>query len=226
MALDPRNNMPLEPEQQAGGQRFPLSTHRVESVIPKGDHTPTHQKAVAADSASWMYPSESMFFNAMKRKGWQPREEDMRVVLQIHNAVNDKAWSEVMRYEALHEAECDWPKLARFMGKPKSLSPKARVRSWMGYKLPFDRHDWQIDRCGTTVRYVIDFYEGAPTGGAVSAMHIDARPALDSWGAAMDRLRMQIGGPFGVASSAASSAAAPSPATPSASSDTGSEAKR
>lgn len=34
----------------------------------------------------------------------------------------------------------------------------ARLMSWMGHPLPFDRHDWYVDRCGTEVRYVIDFY--------------------------------------------------------------------
>ena len=29
-------------------------------------------------TATWTYPSEQMFFNAMLRKGWSPREEDMR----------------------------------------------------------------------------------------------------------------------------------------------------
>ena len=24
--------------------------------------------------------------------------------------------------------------------------------------MPFDRHDWYVDRCGEEVRYVIDFY--------------------------------------------------------------------
>ena len=29
------------------------------------------------------------------------------------------------------------------------------------YELPFDRHDWVVDRDGKDVRYVIDFYKGA-----------------------------------------------------------------
>lgn len=37
-------------------------------------------------------------------------------------------------------------------------SPLARIRSWLSGELPFDRHDWVIDRCGQEVRYVIDFY--------------------------------------------------------------------
>jgi hypothetical protein len=28
------------------------------------------------------------------------------------------------------------------------------------YQAPFDRHDWIVDRCGTKVRYIIDFYTG------------------------------------------------------------------
>lgn len=51
--LDPKNNMPLEPNQQpCPGQRRPLSTQRIQSTIPKG----------GTDSA-WVYPSPQMFFN-------------------------------------------------------------------------------------------------------------------------------------------------------------------
>ena len=42
-----------------------------------------------------MYPSEQMFYNAMKRKGWSPSEHDMQSVVAIHNGVNERAWSEV-----------------------------------------------------------------------------------------------------------------------------------
>lgn len=48
------------------------------------------------------------------------------------------------------------------------------------YKLPFDRHDWIVDRCGTEVRYVIDFYQGeVPQGDShqapPSAFFLDVR---------------------------------------------------
>ena len=53
------------------------------------------------------------------------------------------------------------------------------------YSLPFDRHDWIVDRNGTEIRYIIDFYTGQqhkygrhPV--AAIAMHLDVRPALDS----------------------------------------------
>lgn len=62
-----------------------------------------------------------------------------------------------------------------------------------GYKLPFDRHDWVVDRCGTEVRYIIDFYNAdTRKAGTPAAMHLDVRPALDSFGAVVDRVRMAI----------------------------------
>jgi hypothetical protein len=42
-------------------------------------------------------------------------------------------------------------------------TPQARFLNFLGFKLPFDRHDWVVDRCGTDVRYIIDFYNGTLT---------------------------------------------------------------
>lgn len=118
----------------------------------------------------------------------------MRPVVSIHNAVNERAWQEVLAWERLHCAECDNPRLKRFRGRPSDTSPKARLLNFLGYALPFDRHDWVVDRCGREVRYVIDFYNGAPrpgAPGAPAAFFLDVRPALDSVEAAWDRVRMQ-----------------------------------
>ncbi len=52
-ALDPKNNMPVLPNQQpCPGQRRPLPTERMQSTIPKG-----------GTDATWVYPSPQMFFN-------------------------------------------------------------------------------------------------------------------------------------------------------------------
>lgn len=41
------------------------------------------------------------------------------------------------------------------------LTPKARLNGFLGYQIPFDRHDWRLQRAdGTEVEYVIDFYAG------------------------------------------------------------------
>lgn len=50
------------------------------------------------------------------------------------------------------------------------------------YAAPFDRHDWTVDRCGTRVRYVIDFYTGhTPQSSENLSFYLDVRPALDNW---------------------------------------------
>lgn len=53
-----------------------------------------------AASGNWVYPSEKMFFEAMKRKGYDAREVDMKTVVPIHNAVNERAWQQIKEWEA------------------------------------------------------------------------------------------------------------------------------
>jgi cytochrome c heme-lyase len=171
------NNAPVFPD-----QKKPLNVDRQVSSIPTAE---TSEK-----EGNWVYPSEQMFYNAMKRKGWTPSEEDMTAVVAIHNAVNERAWREIISWEA-HQGVCDAPRLVKFRGRPRDYSPKARILNMLGYKLPFDRHDWIVDRCGREVRYVIDFYNGASMPNMPAAVHLDVRPALDSPSLLMERLRMQ-----------------------------------
>jgi cytochrome c heme-lyase len=73
-----------------------------------------------------------------------------------------------------------------------ACSPLARIRSWLTGELPFDRHDWVVDRCGTEVRYVIDFYFYDDKAGTAEAFEVVTRPALDSPTAALDRVKMGV----------------------------------
>jgi cytochrome c heme-lyase len=115
----------------------------------------------------------------------------MKSVVAIHNAVNEQTWRHILFWERLHAHHCKCPKLKRFQGRPKEFSPKALMLNWLGYKLPFDRHDWYVDRCGQEVRYIIDFYSGQASRPAEgTGMYLDVRPALDSLGALIDRIRM------------------------------------
>jgi len=209
----------------ATGQRIPLSTYRVISSIPRGDEendavlssttTKNNNKTVPPvhqppDRSNWQYPSEQQFYNSMLRKGHRPPIKSIPSVLQIHNAVNERSWSQVTKWEKeLHNNE--HPKLAKFLGRPKDLSPRA----WFNINVlmtqaPFDRHDWYVEdnEGGEPRRYVIDFYEGKEKkgdlasaihgveGGVLNApmkppsMYIDARPALDNPSAAVDRMTM------------------------------------
>ncbi|KAG2439316.1 hypothetical protein HXX76_004675 [Chlamydomonas incerta] len=182
--LDPKNNMPLEPNQlPCPGQRKPLSTERVASNIPKG-----------GTESTWLFPSPQMVFNALKRKGKgeDVTEDDMDGFIAAHNSMNEATWQRVAQWEILHRGECDTPTLLRFQGKPHDLSPLAWVRHMLGGPAPFDRHDWVIDRCGKEVRYIIDFYFFDDKAGTPQAFEIVARPAVDSVEAALDRVKMNI----------------------------------
>ena len=132
-----------------------------------------------------------MFFEAMKRKNHSPDAADMATVVPIHNAVNERAWSEIKdwerRFASIQNEKCDGPKLRSFSGDSTKLSPKARMNALLGYESPFDRHDWVVERCeGAPVEYVIDFYKGK--GGGLS-FYLDVRPKLNSW----EGWRMRLG---------------------------------
>lgn len=58
------------------------------------------------------------------------------------------------------------------------------------YELPFDRHDWIIDRCGREVRYVIDYYDGEINTENYQFSILDVRPAFDSLDAVWDRMKV------------------------------------
>lgn len=187
------NDEHFDPSAKFPGQKRDLSGTRTVSTIPKSNqYTPKHQPD---GLGNWVYPSEQQYFNAMKRKGYDPSEDDMSVILAIHNTVNELGWSRILEWEALRG--CKTPILKRFMGRPKDLSPKARILVALGKDPPFDRHDWVIERDdGKEVRYVIDFYAIESNGGGhgVGApVHLDVRPALDSPGAFLDRLQWTLG---------------------------------
>ncbi|KEP51118.1 cytochrome c1 heme lyase [Rhizoctonia solani 123E] len=156
-----------------------LPTSRETSTIPR------------LDGQKWVYPSEAQFFAAMARKKHSPHAPDMRVVVPIHNAVNERAWNELLAWETGRGAEiCGGVKLVSFKGRPGDRTPKAWFKTLLGYQAPFDRHDWVIDRCGTRMRYVIDFYTGRSSSTGSGPMHnsqpnvsfyLDVRPAIDNW---------------------------------------------
>ena len=191
-SVNPSNMMPDPNQTRAAKQSGKLSKDRVSSSIPISERNkdlPEHQRGA---TGTWRYPSEQMFYNAIVRKGWTPEEGDMSNVISIHNAVNERCWEEVLKWERLHAGECDCPKLLKFRGRPRDYSPKARFLNFLGFKLPFDRHDWIVDRCGVDVRYVIDFYNAKSADPrSPIAMHLDARPALDSFANVWDSVYVQ-----------------------------------
>jgi hypothetical protein len=108
-----------------------LSRQRIISSIPKSDYTPSHQPNQPGGQEKWIYPSEQQYYNAIRRKGYNPREADIPITLAIHNTVNEQGWSKIKEWEYFHGNKN--PKLIRFMGKPRPLSPKAFILSKIGY---------------------------------------------------------------------------------------------
>jgi cytochrome c heme-lyase len=171
-----------------------LGTDREISTIPRAmaaapiDRPANNEKDTGADktTGNWIYPSERMFFDAMRRKSFDPEARDMAAIVPIHNAVNERAWSEIKAWEAGRGAEsCGGPTLESFSGLSTSLTPRARWNALLGYQTPFDRHDWVVDRCGSKIEYVIDFYAGKQRPGQPQGQglnfYLDVRPKLNSW---------------------------------------------
>ena len=187
VVIDPRNNMPTTARQHmAPGQRNVIPTERQKSTIPKS----------GTGGATWVYPSPQMFYNSLVRKGKADdcTEDDMASVVSVHNSMNEDTWRRVLTWERLHKDECRNPMLLRFRGRPDDLSPLACAR-WLlsgGKDKPFDRHDWWIDRDGRQIRYVIDYYFHEDKAGTPGQFDLVVRPAADSVGSVMDRLKMQV----------------------------------
>jgi cytochrome c heme-lyase len=83
-----------------------LGVDREISTIPRasvvnGDGSPANneEEGGVSKGGNWIYPSEKMFFDAMKRKGYKSEVADMKTIVPIHNAVNERAWKEIKEWE-------------------------------------------------------------------------------------------------------------------------------
>lgn len=217
--LQPSSQTPFPvPQPRRVIKSRPLANDREVSTIPRANPTlatttpnpsslrPANgEQETGADnrSGNWIYPSEKMFFDAMKRKNFDPKATDMSAIVPIHNAVNEKAWADIKSWEnrfawsRKENENCGGPRLHSFSGDSKKLSPQARWNSLLGYQEPFDRHDWVIQRCSGsgTVEYVIDFYAGKDEGkGKGLNFYLDVRPKLNSW----EGWKMRVGNLLGL----------------------------
>lgn len=103
----------------SSGPRLPLE--REVSSIPR------------LDGSNWVYPSQAQFYAAMDRKNHNPQAPDMKVIVPIHNAVNERAWAEVMKWELGEGGEkCGGLRLVSFKGRPNERTPRARWKTLMG----------------------------------------------------------------------------------------------
>lgn len=162
-----------------------LSQDRVISSIPRTN----------VDS-NWIYPSEKQFFNAMLRKNWNPEENDMKTVVPLHNLVNEVTWKYILNWEKdIKGNKLGDIKLTSFKGDASKLTPRAFIGHYIfGRDLPFDRHDWIVNRNGLEIEYVIDFYTTQPINeGDEPKFYLDVRPKLNSFEGCKMRLYRALG---------------------------------
>ncbi|VWU48943.1 cytochrome c heme lyase, putative [Hepatocystis sp. ex Piliocolobus tephrosceles] len=137
----------------------------------------------------WLYPSPQQFYNSLIRKNKEIDKEYIDAVVSVHNEVNEESWKHILKYEHLHKKRCDHVTLQRFVGRFDDLSLKARFRSiFSRLGRPFDRHDWYINRCGTEVKYILDYYNDESTNDD-KHIYIDVRPAINSFSNLWDIIR-------------------------------------
>ena len=151
--LNPRNWMPSNLSQAPHpSQTIRLPLDRERSSIPRGD----------AD-AHWEYPSPQQMYHALLRKGYDDTPADaVESMVAVHNFLNEGAWAEIVGWErrfapglahgwrACRRGEAAFdaaaaaegnlglspPRLARFQGRPKDMTPKAAVLQALGWAFP------------------------------------------------------------------------------------------
>lgn len=117
-----KNDAPSQGQPTSSSSNGPrLPTDRETSSIPR------------LDGSNWVYPSQAQFYAAMERKNHNPHAPDMKVVVPIHNAVNERTWAEVMRWEAGQGGDkCGGIRLVSFKGRPNERTPRARWKTLLG----------------------------------------------------------------------------------------------
>lgn len=150
---------------------------------------PSTGRGNSEDGQEWLNPSPYQLHRALKRKGKAIPKDESFEVAAVHEMVTNATWDCIMEYESMYKSTCGAPKLARFEGRDGDYSRKAQFLNYLGINLPFDRHDWTVDRCGTEQKYVIDYYSTGEDEN--QSYNIDARP-VGGPAAWMDRARLAL----------------------------------
>ena len=155
--LNPLNYMPSNLSQsRSPNQSIYLPVERETSSIPRGD-----------TESNWEYPSPQQMYNAMLRKGYDDTPQDaVESMVAVHNFLNEGAWAEIVGWERrfskglghgwqacsageegfektvdnADDGGGSGPKLLRFMGRPRDMTPKARIFQLLGRVYPYYRY--------------------------------------------------------------------------------------
>lgn len=98
------SNINRAPITSLGFQREVSSIPRTHNQLIDGDNykkqpANCERESGVSPEGNWIYPSEKMFYDAIRRKGYSSQVEDMKTIVPIHNAVNERAWKEIKKWE-------------------------------------------------------------------------------------------------------------------------------
>jgi cytochrome c heme-lyase len=96
---------PSDTPKSLGVDREVSTIPRASPVDADGKPANSEKESGVSEGGNWVYPSEKMFFEAMKRKGYQSEAKDMKTIVPIHNAVNERAWKEIKEWERPYGSE-------------------------------------------------------------------------------------------------------------------------
>ena len=147
--INPLNYMPSILSQLPDPhQSIYLPKERELSSIPRGD-----------TDGNWEYPSPQQMYNALLRKGYDDTPQDaVESMVAVHNFLNEGAWVEILGWERRFSKglgygwqacragedcfkdgtsdESPVPRLLRFQGRPREMTPKARILQVLGQIYP------------------------------------------------------------------------------------------
>ena len=82
-------------------QLFDTKLNKKNSIITF-DFVPKNKKLEQAKAESANFYCTSNFYSGWRWKDDQLEQKDMSDIIRIHNANNEQAWQEVLKWEALH----------------------------------------------------------------------------------------------------------------------------
>jgi cytochrome c heme-lyase len=101
------------------------------SACPASSHSDSNHDATTTETphetqpSKWVYPSPSQFYAALERKNRSPDARDMPVVVPIHNAVNERCWTQILDWEREAGVKEGKVSLVSFRGRPRDRTPRA-----------------------------------------------------------------------------------------------------
>lgn len=167
--LNPLNYMFSDLSQKpAPNQSISLPTEREASTIPRG-----------TGDGNWEYPSPQQMYNALLRKGYDDTDPTaIESMVSVHNFLNEGAWNEIVEWERrfanglvrgwqeCHRGEegslagaeigntnvedIPQPRLSRFQGRPKEMTPKAAMIQILGRVWP--KYEYVVAFCCEALR--------------------------------------------------------------------------